>query len=61
MNEFVDNQASFILELDTCIFTLKFYQVGLLPNRSYHSFCTKSFPKINTTKLAEIAEKHAQI
>lgn len=59
MNEFVDNQASFILELD--IFTLKFYQVGLLPNRSYHSFCTKSFSKINTTKLAEIAEKHAQI
>lgn len=30
---------------------LLFYQVDLLPNKSCHSLCTKSFPKINTTKL----------
>lgn len=30
---------------------LLFYQVELLPNKSCHSLCTKSFPKIDTTKL----------
>lgn len=30
---------------------LLFYQLDLLPNKSCHSLCTESFPKIDTTKL----------